>query len=66
MEADTTGPGTRINHGYVQAQVRRSIRRAKKELARQLARIGVTVKGWEFRGAATALAQYRPLNPYPT
>ena len=36
MEADTTGPGTRINHGYVQAQVRRSLRRAKQELARKL------------------------------
>ncbi len=44
----------------LQAQVRRSLRRWKARLARELAGWGVRVKGYEFRGAARALAAWRP------
>ena len=43
----------------LQTQVRASLRQAKKHLAQQLAALGVTLKGYEFRGAARALKTYR-------
>ena len=43
----------------LQTQVRASLRQAKKQLAQQLASLGVTSKGYEFRGAARALSKYR-------
>ena len=42
----------------LQSEVRRSLRQAKKHLARQLAPLGITVKGYEFRGAARAFSRY--------
>ncbi len=43
----------------LQAQVRHSLRQAKKHLAQQLAPYGVTVRGYEFRGAARAFCNSR-------
>ena len=45
----------------LQTQVRASLKRAKTHLAKQLAALGVTLKGYEFRGAARALSTYVPL-----
>ena len=45
----------------LQAQVRASLRTAKTRLAQQLAALGITLKGYEFRGAARALSPYGPL-----
>lgn len=42
----------------LQTQVRASLKTAKNHLAQQLAALGVTLKGYEFRGAARALSKY--------
>jgi hypothetical protein len=43
----------------LQTRIRASLRQAKARLAQQLAPLGVTLKGYEFRGAARALKTYR-------
>ncbi len=43
----------------LQSEARRSLREAKRHLAGQLAPYGITVKGYEFRGAARAFSTYR-------
>ena len=41
----------------LQAQVRASLKHAKAQLAQQLAPLAITLKGYEFRGAARALSK---------
>ncbi|MFH1920315.1 MAG: hypothetical protein ABIP48_10575, partial [Planctomycetota bacterium] len=52
----------------LQAQVRASLRVAKAQLRKELARWGIKLKGWEFRGVRRAFAQppihFRP-GPVP-
>jgi len=49
----------------LQAQVRASLRKAKAQLREKLARWGIILKGWEFRGIRRAFAHppihFRPL-----
>ncbi len=47
----------------LQSEARRSLRQVKKHLAQQLAPYGVTLKGYEFRGAARAFHTYKPKPP---
>ena len=47
----------------LQTRARASLRQAKKHLAQQLAPLGITLKGYEFRGAARALSIYRYNTP---
>ena len=44
----------------LKAQVRASLRRCKARLKEELAMIGIHLKGFEFRGAARALARRQP------
>jgi hypothetical protein len=46
----------------LQKQARASLRQVKKYLAAQLAAIGITLKGYEFRGNSRAFPKFRP-NP---
>ena len=43
----------------LQTQVRASLKHAKAQLAQQLAPLAITLKGYEFRGAARALSKTR-------
>ena len=43
----------------LQTQVRASLKHAKTHLAQQLAPLAITLKGYEFRGAARALSKSR-------
>ncbi len=48
----------------LQAKARVSLRQAKNHLAQQLAPLGVTLKGYEFRGVTRAFPKYRHKTPY--